>query len=379
MSTPTKVFIAGSGGIGRALALLLLDESSFPCEIAIGDIVRENAGDAARFAEPAGAVKPILMPATGSSKELDETLAWADAIIDCLPGAEAPRMARLAREHHCHYLNLTEYVRETQEVERIAEGADTCFALQCGLAPGAINVLGNHVTQKALADWGVDKIETLRMRVGALPRSASGPHFYGWTWSPVGVATEYVEPAIVVRDHKTVERPSLSERDELLIEGRLLEADLTSGGAADLPEALGPVVRNLDYKTLRFPGHYAWVDGLLSGIPEGPGRTAALQKDLIAALPHCEDDQVVVYADAEGIDQHGTRRVIRAARWVSGIEVKGRHLRGIQSTTATGVAEVLRLIVKHGWKGVVHQSAIPTEEYLGGPFMTLGYGKFDAR
>ncbi len=374
MSKTHKIFIAGAGGIGRALALMLLDEASFPCEVVLGDLHGASADEAVRFAAAAGPARGIVMPSAGSSPELDATLQWADAVVDCLPGAEAPRVATLAREHRCHYLNLTEYVRETQEVERIAAGATTCFALQCGLAPGAINVLGHHLAQSARERWGVTRLERMRMRVGALPRSAHGPHFYGWTWSPVGVATEYVKPATVVRDHVVVERPSLSEREELMVEGRLLEADLTSGGAADLPQAFGATVQHLDYKTLRFPGHYAWVDSLLARIPEGPDRPAKLQVALEELVPHCEDDQVAVYADVEGFDRDGRRRVLRVARFVPGIEVRGQRLRAIQSTTAAGVAETLRLIVTHGWTGVRHQSALPTNEYLTGPFVRRAYG-----
>jgi hypothetical protein len=374
MSQRHKIFIAGAGGIGRALALMLLDERSFPCEVVLGDISRDSADDAARFAEPAGAARAIKMPAKGTSKDLDETLAWADVVVDCLPGAEAPRMAELAKKNRCHYLNLTEYVRETQEVERIAEGAETCFALQCGLAPGAINVLAHHLAQLAFEQWGVQTLERMRMRVGALPRSAHGPHFYGWTWSPVGVATEYVKPATVVRNHVVVERPSLTERESLMVEGRLLEADLTSGGAADLPAAFAERVQHLDYMTLRFPGHYAWVDSLLAGIAEGPNRAAALQTALQAVVPHCDDDQVAVYADVEGLDARGQRRVLRVARFVPGIVIAGRALRAIQSTTAAGVAETLRLIVAHRWTGVKHQSALPALEYLTGPFVTRAYG-----
>ena len=135
--------------------------------------------------------------------------------------------------------------------------------LQCGLAPGTINVLGHHLFIEACSAWGCETVEAMRLRVGALPRHVRSPHFYGWTWSPVGVATEYVKPAVAVRNNRTVELPSLSERATLIVDGVTYEEDLTSGGAADLPGALGEKVRNLDYKTLRFPGHYSWVDGLL--------------------------------------------------------------------------------------------------------------------
>ena len=86
-------------------------------------------------------------------------LSEADAILDCLPGSQAPRMAQLARDHGCHYLNLTEYVAETNAVLEIAQGADTCFALQCGLAPGYINVLAHHLFQAAMSEWGATRAE----------------------------------------------------------------------------------------------------------------------------------------------------------------------------------------------------------------------------
>jgi len=368
------IFVAGGGGIGRALALLLLEEPTFPCDVVIGDVQPESAKSAARFASERGAVRALAMPASGSSPELDRVLDEADAILDCLPGAEAPRMARLARDHGCHYLNLTEYVRETEEVERIGAGAPTCFALQCGIAPGVINVLAMHLVEEARRQWGTDRLESVRMRVGALPRSAHAPHWYGWTWSPVGVATEYVEPATVVREHLVTTRPALSEREELLIDGRLFEADLTSGGAADLPRALAARVQRLDYKTLRFPGHYAFVDGLLAHLPSGASRAAALQRELERVVPHCEDDQVVIYADVEGADARGARRILRAAHVAPSLTVAGRHLRAIQSTTAAGIAEVLRLVLAQNLSGVLHQSQIPPREFFAGPFVRLAYG-----
>ncbi|MHC4262591.1 MAG: saccharopine dehydrogenase family protein [Planctomycetota bacterium] len=371
------VLIAGGGGIGRALALMLRAEASFPCQVTIGDLSLAAAQEAAAFANAKGddaLTTAIQMPAEGVDATLTEALERADSIVDCLPGAQAPRMARLAREHGLNYLNLTEYVAETEQVLEIARGASTCFALQCGLAPGYINILAHDLFQRACRDWGVDKVDSMRMRVGALTRHATAPHFYGWTWSPVGVATEYVKPAIAVRDGETVELPSLSEREQLLVEGVWLEEDLTSGGAADLPQALAGRVRDLDYKTLRFPGHYAWVDTQLAELPDGPDRAARLQDRMMAAIPHCQDDQVIIYADVEGRDSRGDLRAERAAVIVPSIEIDGRELRAIQSTTAAGVAEVLRLIVDRNLSGPLLQSEVPPSEFLNGPFVRTAYG-----
>ena len=372
------IFIAGSGGIGRALALLLRNEPRTAAEVILGDIHSEAADDACEFANvevptDAPGARDFTMPMEGTSDELDAILQSADAILDCLPGSQAPRMARLAKQHGCHYLNLTEYVAETNEVLGIAEGADTCFALQCGLAPGFINILGHDLYLKATKAWNVDKVDRLEMRVGALTRHATEPHHYGWTWSPVGVATEYVKDAIAVRDYKTVNVPSLTERKTLRLHGLEYEEALTSGGAADLPEALAGKVRDLDYKTLRYPGHYGWVEGLLKDIPDGPDRPAKLQAAMESAIPHVEDDIVLIYAAVEGKDEHGVLRAERATYFCPSIDVAGRRLRAIQSTTAAGIAEVLLIALEQGLTGPLLQSQVPTETFLNGPFVSLAY------
>ncbi len=379
MITPLtkRIFIAGAGGIGRALGLMLRNEPSLSVEVTLGDLDPRSAEQGAAFASYGGTGAParaFTMPKEGSTDELDRLLAGMDAIVDCLPGSQAPRMARLARTHTAHYLNLTEYVKETEEVLEIAQGADTCFALQCGLAPGFINILAHDLFQQSCELWETDRVDRIRMRVGALATCASAPHYYGWTWSPVGVATEYVKPAYAVRDGNRVELPSLSERETLLIEGQPFEEALTSGGAADLPQALAGRVRDLDYKTLRYPGHYEWVEGLLAKVPKGADRAALLQQQMESVIPHCEDDLVVIYADVEGKDRHGRLRLSREALFCPQIEIAGQRLRAIQSTTAAGVAEVLNLIFERGFTGPLLQSQIPASEYLDGPFARLAYG-----
>jgi saccharopine dehydrogenase-like NADP-dependent oxidoreductase len=83
------------------------------------------------------------------------------------------------------------------------------------------------------------------MRVGALAQMTESPHYYGFTWSSIGVATEYVKDSEAVRNHEIVRLPSLSERETIIINGRRYEADLTSGGAADLPQAYKDRIRIL--------------------------------------------------------------------------------------------------------------------------------------
>ncbi|HTQ80405.1 MAG TPA: saccharopine dehydrogenase NADP-binding domain-containing protein, partial [Thermoanaerobaculia bacterium] len=232
MSKTFKVVIAGAGGMGSAVGLLLRELGDFEVDLYLGDSNEERARVAKSWvregSERPGAVEAFLLPPQGTSPVFAEVLEKADILLDCLPGKEAPRLARLARQYHLHYVNLTEHVRETEEVMEIAQGADKGFLLQTGLAPGFIDVLAHGLFQRFCREHGATQAESLAMRVGALTTIAHPPHYYGFTWSSIGVATEYIEPATVIRDFVRTTRPSLSDLAPIVIKGIHYEEALTS-------------------------------------------------------------------------------------------------------------------------------------------------------
>lgn len=276
-------------------------------------------------------------------------------------------MARLALKYDMHYINLTEHVRETNEVSALAEGARKAFVLQAGLAPGYIDILAHGMFKEFCVRHEVAKVDKISMRVGALTRHAAAPSFYGFTWSPVGVATEYLEPAIVVRDFEKKSVPPLSERRLLLVNGTLLEEDLTSGGAADLPDALAGRVKDLDYKTLRYPGHYEWISQQLASIKGSAlERIGELQKRMEASIPFVEDDVVFLYAAVQGRDSGGVFRREEKAFEVRPQWVGKKLLRAIQTTTAAPPAEIVLQLLKDEYSGVVLQSMVSPDKFLNG-------------
>ncbi|HEX5758075.1 MAG TPA: saccharopine dehydrogenase C-terminal domain-containing protein [Thermoanaerobaculia bacterium] len=380
MSAPHRIVIAGAGGMGSAVGLLLREMGDAPCDLWLGDAAEERAAEAAAWLREGssrpGAVVPFHLPPSGSGPELERALDDAELLLDCLPGEEAVRMARLARRHDLHYANLTEHVAATDAIRReIAPGAPRGFLLQTGLAPGVVNVLGHGLFRRFCREQGVERADSLAMRVGALTANAQPPHYYAFTWNSHGVATEYVKHAIVVRDGARTTLPSLSERAAVLIGGVLYEEDLTSGGAADLPEALAGRVRHLDYKTLRWPGHYGWVDGILEAMPPGADPVEHLHAELVRVVPRVEDDDlVVVYAAVQGRDAHGILHRLEIWRRVPPFRCGPRTLRAIQATTAAGMAESARLLLTGRHAGPVLQSQIDPESFLSGPFVGPIYG-----
>ena len=372
-----KIFIAGSGGIGNAVAILLREWSKSDVEVFLGDISEENLHKTQEFvlrnSKKTSNVESVLMAKSGINEAMKSAFEQCEILLDCSPGSQAPRMAQFAKDFKMHYANLTEYVAETDAVIEIAKGADTGFVVQTGLAPGFINVLAMSLYNEFVEKFENEKVERIGMKVGALSTHAHAPHFYGFTWSPIGVATEYVKTARVLRDYQRVELPALSEREKIIINGFVYEADLTSGGAANLPRFFEGKAKMLDYKTLRHAGHYKWVEGLIKKLPFDENLPQNLEDVMLAKVPSVEDDFVLVHSSVEGFDMKGRRRMVEKAFHVTPLEINGQYLRAIQTTTAAPLVECADMLATNKYKGVVLQSDIDPNEFLGGNFVSRVY------
>jgi len=374
------ILIAGAGGIGKATGLILACKQNSNFHILIGDMYEDAAQAAADYINEGSSksnTNGFHFPKDGTNEALEKALSDADIILDCLPGSQAPRLAKMANDNNCHYANLTEYVKETDQVTEIAEKSEKGYILQTGLAPGYINVLSHHLYLQFTEQYKVDKVDAIHMKVGALSKHARDPYFYAFTWSPIGVATEYVKDARVVEDFKTTTIPSLSKTEILLIDGVRYEDDFTSGGAADLPQALAGKVKNLNYKTIRYPGHYDWARKIISNTPEGKDKVEYLNQTMLDAIPSVEDDVVIVFASVKGKDKKGVLRAIEKSIHVYPSMVGKHKLRAIQTTTAAPLCQAAMLLLSGKHKGPVFQSQIDTHSFLNGDFVSKVYGNID--
>jgi len=381
-----KIFIAGSGGIGEAAALLLREWCEFETEIILGDISEENLRKAKEFilqnSEKTSKIETVLMSKDGLNEAMNAAFENCDVLLDCSPGAQAPRMARYAVDFKMHYANLTEYDAETDEIMVLAKDAETGFILQTGLAPGFVNVLAMSLYRKFVEKYENETIEKIGMKVGALTAHAQRPHFYGFTWSPIGVATEYIKPSRVLRDYEIRQVPALSDRESIVIGGRIYEADLTSGGAADLPDYFRHKAKSLDYKTLRHVGHYEWVETVIEKLAgeenilnkfEHEDLPNKLLGEFLSEVPAVEDDFILAHASVDGFDHQGTRRMLEKAYFVEPLEINGHFLRAIQTTTAVPLIESAMMLLSGDYKGVILQSQINPQKFLQGSFVSRIY------
>ena len=379
MNIHHNIIIAGAGGIARAAGLILAEWSPVTQTIFIGNRTLSKAQKVARWIEKGSSKKSTVnafhLPEKEITDEMKVILNLGDVLLDCLPGSLAPKMAQLAKDFNLPYANLTEYVAETDKIILLAKNAQKGFLLQTGLAPGYINVLAHKLFIDFCNDFNVEIVDTLQFRVGALTDHAVAPHYYGFTWSPVGVATEYLNDAVVLRDFKKIYLPSLSERATIVINGTSFEEDLTSGGAADLPDALSGKVCCLDYKTLRYPGHYSWLENEIKHFTRTENIIADLQSKMEAVIPHIEDDQIILYAAVEGKDNDGVLHRREVSKKILPQKIGKHTLRAIQTTTAVSLLQSAQLLLETSTKGVILQSQIQCDSFLKGHYIKRVYGE----
>ncbi|MDT9338124.1 hypothetical protein VV11_001085 [Trichodesmium erythraeum 21-75] len=166
---------------------------------------------------------------------LTKKLEGQDCVVSACSYEVNPIIARAAAKAGVSYFDLTEDVATTNVVRSIAKTSpnSSIFVPQCGLAPGFIGILANHLCS------GFEKLEDLKMRVGALPQYPSNMMMYNLTWSTTGLINEYCNPCEVIHNGRKVEAIPLEEEESFSLDGENYEAFNTSGGNS-LRNSRGP-------------------------------------------------------------------------------------------------------------------------------------------
>jgi saccharopine dehydrogenase-like NADP-dependent oxidoreductase len=271
-------------------------------------------------------------------------------------------IAEAAARAGVHYLDLTEDVASTRRVKELAQGGESAFIPQCGLAPGFVSIVANDLARR------FDTLESVRMRVGALPQYPSNALNYNLTWSTDGVINEYCEPCEAIVDGVLVSVPPLEEREEFSLDGITYEAFNTSGGLGTLCETFRGKVRTLNYRTIRYPGHAAIMKALLNDL--GLRDRRDVLKDILEnALPATLQDVVVIFVTVSG-RRNGRLLQESYANKIYSHMIGGMMLSAIQITTASGICAVLDLLAegKLPTKGFVRQEDITLDAFLANRF-----------
>lgn len=339
-----KVLVVGIGKVGSLVGTILhesglvvtgldataRDELPYPVEVA--DVTNETA--------------------------VKGHLAKVDAVVSCLPYHLNLTIAKSAHALGVHYFDLTEDVHTTQAIRKMSATGSAVMAPQCGLAPGFIGIVGASLTT------GFETLRSIELRVGALPQHPRGMLGYAFNWSAEGVVNEYLNECEVVRDGRAILVQPMSQLETIVINGLQLEAFTTSGGLGTMCETYAGRVRDLNYKTMRYPGHCRLMQFFFNELHMGDHREEA-GRILVNAKPPVNEDVVYVHAAVEG-KKNGQLFREEFVKAYEPIEIAGRPWRAISWTTAASVSAVVEMVSAGTLPctGFIKQEEIPFDGFL---------------
>lgn len=349
------IVVVGAGHIGSTIASLLSHTGDYRV------IVADRSADQLAQMSPEPMVEHRVLDVTDHAA-LTALLKGKFAVLSAAPYHLTYHVAEAAKAAGAHYLDLTEDVATTRKVKALARDAKTAFIPQCGLAPGFISIVAADLARH------FDTLHDVRLRVGALPKYPSNALNYNLTWSTDGVINEYCEPCEAIVDGLPRQTRALEECEAFALDGVAYEAFNTSGGLGTLAETLQGKVRNLNYRTIRYPGHAAIMKALLNDLRLRDRRD--LLKDILEnAVPSTLQDVVIVFVTVSGLkDGHLVQETY--ANKIYAREVDGRMLSGIQITTACAICAVLDMLAAGRLRdtGFVRQEEIGLPDFLASRF-----------
>jgi len=292
---------------------------------------------------------------------LTSLLGRHEAVLSCLPYALNHPVATVAHRLGIHYFDLTEDVSTGQAVAGLSADSRALMAPQCGLAPGFVSI----VAASQVAQF--DTCRSIRMRVGALPQHPTGLLSYAFNWSPEGVVNEYLNDCEVIEDGERKWLSSMEWLETLYVDGTRLEAFTTSGGLGTLCDTFHGKVANIDYKTIRYPGHMQLMNFFFHELLMRERRDLAAEI-LTQAKPPVADDVVYVHVSSEGTVDGQLHRA-EFVRSYRPRRVAGALSSAIAWTTAASVAAVIELVRTGSLpqQGLLKQEEIPLDSFLATP------------
>ena len=357
MTTP--LILLGAGKIGDAILNLLSHSGDYRLTVAERDPQRLAHVSAMHFPQVRTVQADIADP-----RAVLELIDGHEVALSACPYFLTPVIATAAKKAGAHYFDLTEDVQSTRVVKQLAEDAATAFVPQCGLAPGFISIVASVLASR------FDMLRDVHMRVGALPTYPSNALKYNLTWSTDGLINEYCNPCEAIVDGQLREVSPLEEMEHFSLDGIDYEAFNTSGGLGSLCESLAGKVQNLNYKTVRYPGHRDIIKMLVRDLQLGlPERRPILKEVMEASIPITRQDVVLAFATVCGM-REGRLEQETYAKKIYSQRVNGELLSAIQLTTAAGICTMVDLVMqgKLPKRGLVRQEQAGLEDFLSNRF-----------
>lgn len=283
-----RYIILGAGRQGRAAAYDLARFGDAD-EVLLADVKRSYAEkSAARLGQllPGHATRfsPVEVRADRED-DLVPVLRRGQVVISCVPYYFNPIVARAAIAAGIHMCDLggdIEVVQQQLALDPDARNAGVTIVPDCGVAPGMNNLLAVYGMEQ------LDRTDAVEIRCGGLPQTPRPPLDYRLVFNLEGMFNNYFGRAYVLRDGRVTQIDSFTELETITFPPPLgsCEAFVTAGATSTCPWSFQGKVRQYNYKTVRYPGHYAKIKllvdlGLLDTKPVTVKGQSVVPRDVV--------------------------------------------------------------------------------------------------
>ena len=314
-----KMLVLGAGLQGSACAYDLLQTSD--AQVTLAD---KQIGDLPAFLRPYLGHRLTALELDAREQEaVVSTLRSCDAVMCALPYYFNLPITQAAIEAGVHYCDLggnTQIVHDQEALHGSANDRRISVVPDCGLAPGLANILAAECVRRVGG-----RAHSVKLFVGGLPQHPKPPLNYQVVYSLEGALDYYTTPSWIIREGERMQVEPLTELEDVCFPAPLgtLEAFHTGGGLSTMPWAFKGIVQNMEYKTLRYPGHVHIMKairdlGLVDLDPVVVGKVSVRPRDVFVAVvePHLRhpdaEDLVALRVVGEGVrDGHPVRAAFR--------------------------------------------------------------------
>uniref|UniRef100_A0A8C0JMX6 Alpha-aminoadipic semialdehyde synthase, mitochondrial n=1 Tax=Canis lupus dingo TaxID=286419 RepID=A0A8C0JMX6_CANLU len=198
MGTKKRVLVLGSGYVSEPVLEYLSRDNRI--DITVGSDMKDQIEQLGKKYN----INPVSMDISKQEEKLSSLVAKQDLVISLLPYALHPLVAKACIRSKVDMITASYITPELKELEKSVEDAGITVIGELGLDPGLDHMLAMETIDKA-KEVGAT-IESYISYCGGLPapEHSDNPLRYKFSWSPLGVLTNMMQPATYLLDGKVV-------------------------------------------------------------------------------------------------------------------------------------------------------------------------------
>ncbi len=294
-----KILVLGAGRIGAAIA----DNLSADYDVTVAD------NNPQALAVPNNRGLGIKLADLSHDDTLFNLVRPYDTIVGALPSQFGFQALKTVLQAGKPVVDISFFAEDALALDALAQDNHTTALVDFGLAPGLTNLITGRLLAQA------ERLDAIRCYVGGLPQNPQPPFNYKAPFAPLDVIEEYTRPARLRRAGKDITLPALSEIEAIRIGGTPLEAFNTDGLRSLLHTIAPEQLPNMVEKTVRYPGHAAFIQQLVDAGFFTPAHRQTTAAVLLEQWQYAPGEADITYfaVEAEGrwddaIDKKETRR-----------------------------------------------------------------------